>query len=160
MNPVLEEFDTDLDKALRQQSRLKMLIEGAFQRPDVRKKSMMDALLITAHNMFQAMMDIFRPIYGNYRDDHVMLRTLTRTDGFIWRIDHVIYIRLWLNGRHQQHKKKRFQSFLKKMENFINGHFQGRAATLNIEIVNTTKELFSITKNQGIQIVTPSSLED
>jgi hypothetical protein len=160
MNRYLEKIETDLDTTLRQQSRLKILIDGCYQRPDIQKKSMMDALRISAHNMFQEMMKVFRPIYGNYRNDHVMLRALTRSDGFIWRIDQIVYIRLWLEGRHQPHKIKRFQSFLKKMENFINGHFRGRAATVNIEIVNTTKEVFSITKNHGIQIVTPSSLED
>jgi len=156
----LEHLDTDLETTLRKQSRIKILVKDGYQRPNIRKKSMMDALRIVAHNMFQNMINIFRPIYGNYRNDHVMMRALTRTDGFIWRSDRVIYIRFWLRGRQQQHTKERIHQFVKHMENFINAHFRERADTVNIGIVSTTKEIFSINNNHGVQVVTPSSLEE
>ena len=159
-NQFLEKLDADLDRTLRKRSRLEILIEGSCQRPDIRQKAMMDALRIVAHNMFQAMMEIFRPIYGNYRNDHVMLRMLTRTDGFIWRTDRLVQIRLWLKGRYQSRQKKAFQSFLDQMNNFINGHFSGRAAPVNIGLVDTTSELLSLTRKHGVQIVHPSCLKE
>lgn len=157
-NQCLAKLDADLDRTLRQKSRVKILVEGCYQRPDIRQKAMMDALRITTHNMFQNMMKLFRPIYGNYRNDHIILRMLTRTDGFIWSTDEVIQIRLWLKGRFQTHQKKIFQSFIDRMNTFINGHFCGRAAPVNIQIVDTTRELWSLTQNHGVQIVTPLTL--
>ncbi|MDP6477411.1 MAG: hypothetical protein QF502_05835 [Nitrospinaceae bacterium] len=154
-NQCMLKLDADLDNTMRKQSRLEILIEGCYQRPDIRQKAMMDALRIVAHNMFRSMMDIFRPIYGNYRNDHVMLRMLTRTDGFIWRTDQVVHIRLWLKGRYQTHQKNDFQTFIDQMNNFINGHFCGRAAVVNIGLVDSTSELLSLTRNHGVQIVIP-----
>ena len=121
---------------------------------------MMDAIRIIAYNMFRAMIGIFRPIYNNYRNDHVMLRMLTRTDGFIWRTGQIIHIQLWLKGRYQLHQKKIFQSFIDKMNHFINGHFQKRAATVKIELVDNASKLSSITQNNGVQIVQHHCLKD
>ncbi|MBA7698563.1 hypothetical protein ES703_107241 [subsurface metagenome] len=39
-------------------------------------------------------MDIFRPLYNNYRDDHVILRALTRSLGIIEKRDGVVNIQL------------------------------------------------------------------
>ena len=159
-NRCLEKLDAELDSTLRKQSRLEILIKGCYQRPDIRKKAMMDAIRVIAYNMFRAMIGIFRPIYNNYRNDHVMLRMLTRTDGFIWRTGQIIHIQLWLKGRYPNHQKKIFHSFIDQMNNFINGHFQGRAATVKIGLVDNASKLSSITRNQGVQIVNNPCLED
>ena len=156
-NKSLSNINDRLEKTLREKSRLKGLIEGAYQRPDVRRKAMMDALRITAHNMFQNMMAIFRPFYGNYRNDNVMLRMLTRTDGFMWIEDTTIQIRLWLKGRYANHQKRIFQAFLHKMNDFINGHFSGRAEKVEIDIVDTAEQLLTLSRNHGVQLVTHST---
>jgi len=156
-NESLNKIDAELEYTLRKKSRLQGLIEGAYQRPDIRKKAMMDALRITAYNMFRNMRNIFRPIYGNYRNDHVMLRMLTRTDGFMWVAGTLIQIRLWLKGRYAQYQKKSFETFIQKMTDFINGHFSGRAAKVEIKIIDTTTQLLALSKNHGVQLVTPST---
>ena len=159
-NRRLEKLDAELDSTLRKQSRVQILIKGCYQRPDIRKKAMMDAIRIISYNMFRSMIGIFRPIYNNYRNDHVMLRMLTRTDGFIWRTGQIIHIQLWLKGRYQMHQKKIFHSFIDQMNYFINGHFQGRAATVKINLVDKASKLSTITQNQGVQIVTHPCLKD
>ncbi len=100
--------------------------------------------------MFQNMFRHFRPIYGNYRNDHAMLRMLTRTDGFIWSEDEVVQIRLWLKGRFQTHQKKAFQSFIDRLNSFSNEYFGNRAAPINIRIIDTTSELLALTRNYGV----------
>jgi predicted nucleic acid-binding Zn-ribbon protein len=155
-NDFLDKIDAELQYILREKSRLESLIEGAYQRPDIRRKAMMDALRIIAHNMFRNMMEIFRPIYGNYRNDHVMLRMLTRTDGFMWIAGTTIQIRLWLKGRYADHQKKTFQTFIHAMTDFINGHFSGPADKVEIKIVDTAGQLLSLSRNHGVQLVTPS----
>ena len=156
-NESLNKIDAELEHTLRKKSRLQGLIEGAYQRPDIRRKAMMDALRITAYNMFRNMRNIFRPIYGNYRNDHVMLRMLTRTDGFMWVAGTLIQTRLWLKGRYAQYQKKSFETFIQKMTDFINGHFSGRATKVEIKIVDTASQLLALSKNQGVQLVTPST---
>jgi predicted nucleic acid-binding Zn-ribbon protein len=152
----LSKVDDKLELTLREKSRLEGLIEDAYQRPDIRRKALMDALRVTAHNMFRNMMAIFRPIYGNYRNDHVMLRMLTRTDGFMWTTDTAVQIRLWLKGRYAGHLKKTFQTFISAMADCINGHFAGRAKKVQIEIVDTTDQFSTPSQNHGVQLVTRS----
>ncbi len=150
----LGNLDEKIQLTLRESSRLEGLIKGAYQRPDIRKKAMMDALRVIAHNIFRNMMGVFRPIYGNYRNEHVMLRMLTRTDGFMWTDGNVIQIRLWIKGRYAQHQKKIFQKFLATMTNIINQHFLGRAKKIQIEIVDTAEQFKNIYKNHVVQLVT------
>ena len=150
----LSKVEDKLDLTLREKSRLEGLIEDAYQKPDIRRKALMDALRVTAHNIFRDMMAIFRPIYGNYRNDHVMLRMLTRTDGFMWTTDNAIQIRLWLKGRYANHQKKAFRTFISAMTDFINGHFADRAKKVQIEIVDTTDQFSTPSQNHGVQLVT------
>jgi len=154
----LNKIDADLEHTLRKKSRLEGLIQGAYQRPDIRRKAMMDALRITSHNMFQNIMKIFRPVYGNYRNDHVMLRMLTRTDGFMWIAATVVQIRLWLKGRYAEHQKKIFGTFVQTMTDIINGHFSGRAAKVEIKIIDTASQVVEFYKNQGVLLVSTNTL--
>ena len=43
----------------------------------------MDVIKITARNMFYARLCPFRKLYDNFRDDHVILRNLSRSVGFV-----------------------------------------------------------------------------
>ncbi|HBM16437.1 MAG TPA: hypothetical protein DD381_08885 [Lentisphaeria bacterium] len=43
------------------------------------KKAYLDAVKITARNIFYLLSRIFRPIYNNYRNDHQILRELLRS---------------------------------------------------------------------------------
>jgi hypothetical protein len=149
----LSKIDDQLEHTLRDKSRLESLVKNAYERPDIRRKALMDALRVTAHNMFRDMMAIFRPIYGNYRNDHVMLRMLTRTDGFMWTTDTAIQIRLWLKGRYANHQKKDFQTFICAMTDLINGHFAGRAKKVQITIVDTIDQFSTPSQNHGVQLV-------
>lgn len=109
-----------LCEAVRQQSRLQLLIDNQYQLLDTRCKALLDAVRVTAANMFADLAGIFRPIYGNYRNDHVMLRNLTRADGFLHQADGVIHVRLWLKGRFQPRQLKAFNEFLADITQRIN----------------------------------------
>ena len=60
----------------------------------MRRKAFMDAIRLSSRNIFYCLMDIFRPLYNNYRDDHVILRELTRSLGIIEKREVVINIQL------------------------------------------------------------------
>jgi len=111
-----------INQTLRQDSRLKLLIAENYRRLDMRKKAVMDALRITARNIFFRLHEQFRPLYNNYRDDHVMLRILTRASGLIC-INNVagkIDVLLWLKGHFSAATRTRFDTFLATASTFIN----------------------------------------
>ena len=60
---------------------LEALIEEQYRRLDARRKAFMDAIRLSCRNIFFCLLDIFRPMDNNYRDDHVVLRELTRSMG-------------------------------------------------------------------------------
>ena len=59
------------------------LVETGAQKLDTAPKQYMDIVKITARNIFFNLFKNFRPTYGNFRNDHVMLRELTRAPGFL-----------------------------------------------------------------------------
>lgn len=139
----LDELDGQLDNALRKRSRLQLLIDGCYCRPDTRKKALFDALRITAAAMFRLLLLAFRPIYGNHRNDHVWLRQLTRADGFLLRRDGVIRIGLWLKGSYQTWQLTAFRTFLTEMARGINAQFAGRHAPIEIRVVRKPEQLYA-----------------
>ena len=118
----LADLQARLSEAVRQQSRLRLLIDNRYRLLDSRCKEMLDALRISASNMFAALVAVFRPIYGNYRNDHVMLRNLTRADGFLHNDGQTLHVRLWLKGRFQDRQLKAFRAFLAEMSDRLTAH--------------------------------------
>ncbi len=106
------DLETRLGAAFRSQSRLQLLIDNHYRLLDSRCKATLDALRIAAANLFAALVARFRPLYGNHRNDHVMLRQLTRADGFLHRDGQTVYVRLWLRGRFQDWQTRAFRRFL------------------------------------------------
>ena len=134
-----ENMRKKLDTMLKNTSRLQSLIEQNYRILDIRAKAYFDAHRIVAANMFRNQLQYFRPIYGNYRNDHVMLRQLTRADGFVREIDGCIHIDLWLKGRFQKKQLAAFKTFLAESTENINHYFAGRAQPVRITLWDSTK---------------------
>ncbi len=87
-------------------------------------------------------MDIFRPLYNNYRDDHVILRELARALGIIEKRDGVVNIRPLPTMEFQPKVKQIVSNFLEQMSNLINVHFDGRHLPVRIQLLGDQSELF------------------
>lgn len=114
----IEALDTEAEKlgghlaeAVRKESRLDQLIAGNYQLLDLRRKAYMDALRITAANIFKNLHQSYRAEYDNYRDDHERLRLMTRCSGFLSRTDDAWKVQLWLPGTLQPHTVEAMQRF-------------------------------------------------
>lgn len=81
----LMQLEANIAQMNRKESRLLALVEEKYVRHDMRKKALLDAIRIVCRNIFRAALDIFRPLYNNYRDDHAVLRQLSRSSGVIIR---------------------------------------------------------------------------
>lgn len=59
------------------------LVEEGAQKLNTAPKQYMDIVKITARNIFFKLFESFRPAYNNFRNDHAILRELTRAPGFV-----------------------------------------------------------------------------
>jgi septal ring factor EnvC (AmiA/AmiB activator) len=77
----IKTLDDQLSQHPQQTGRLERLIKEGYHKLNFAPKAFMDAIKITARNLFFRLHRDFRHRYNNYRHDHVILRELTRTVG-------------------------------------------------------------------------------
>jgi hypothetical protein len=116
----IDPLERRLCEAVRKQSRLQLLIDGDYRFLDTRKKSLMDALRISAANMFRNVQEQFRAIYDNFRDDHVLVRMLSRCGGKISATEDTVKIILWLPGTLQPYRVRAFEQLLDDIQQQVN----------------------------------------
>ena len=138
----MENFEKSLMETVRDESRMQALIEEQYFRLDMRRKAFMDAIRLSCRNIFYCLMDIFRPLYNNYRDDHVILRELTRAMGIVEKRDGVIIIQLLPAMEFQPKVKQIVSKFLEQMSERINHYFAGRYLPIHIQLLADQSELF------------------
>jgi len=130
----IEPLEERLCNAVRKQSRLQLLIDGSYMLLDTRRKSCMDALRVTASNMFRNVQERFRVICDNFRDDHVMVRMLSRCSGSMTRADGEVLFKVWIPGTLQPHRVRAIQTLLKEIEEQTNSEFAG-AKPMRLKLV-------------------------
>ncbi len=113
-----------LCNAVRKKSRLQLLTDGDYRFLDTRKKSMMDALRVSASNMFRNVQEQFRVILNDFRDDHVLVRMLSRCAGSMTRSRAETTFTLWLPGTVQPHRIRALAALLELVEKQTNGQIQ------------------------------------
>jgi len=120
----IEPLEAQLCKAVRKESRLLLLTEGDYRFLDTRKKSMMDALRVAASNMFRNIQEQFRVILNDFRDDHVLVRMLSRCAGSMTRSTEDTVFKLWLPGTVQPHRIRALEDLLEMIETQTNSQIQ------------------------------------
>lgn len=116
----IEPLERRLCEAVRKKSRLHLLIDGQYRLLDTRKKSMMDALRIAASNIFRNVQEQFRAIYDNFRDDHALVRMLSRCSGTLTKTADEVVFTLRLPGTLQPHRIRAFEALLANVEQQTN----------------------------------------
>ena len=123
----IEELETEIEpltaqlcEAVRKQSKIQLLIDGNYQLLDTRRKSMMDALRVTASNMFRNVQQRFRAILDNFRDDHFLVRMLSRCPGTLTKTPDEVRVKLWISGTIQAHRICAIEKLLREAEQQIN----------------------------------------
>ena len=109
---------------VRKESRLLLLTEGDYRFLGTRKKSMMDALRVAASNMFRNIQEQFRVILNDFRDDHVLVRMLSRCPGSMTsNTEHTLF-KIWLPGTVQPHRIRALEVLLELIEKQTNSQIQ------------------------------------
>ena len=130
LHQQIDQVNAQLAQVARTESRLLMLIEEQYVRPNMDRKALVDAVRITARNVFCRALKEFRPYYDNYRDDHVVLRALTHAVGIV--VPHPSRIDVYLLPRLDREPEEwdRITTFLQDREERIKQRFGTRVRFL------------------------------
>ena len=128
--------DKRMAESVRKESRLEALIEEQYLRLDTKRKAFMDAVRISSRNIFCKLAMQFRPLYNNYRDDHFIVRELTRAAGIIHKRNGMAHLLLMPTMQFQPATREIVQSFLTRMSQQINHHFEGRSMPIHIQLLD------------------------
>ena len=79
----IDQISQKLEETSAEESRLEKMIEREAVKMKGDRKRLMDALKILARNLFYTLLSPFKADYDNYRDDHVIFRSLTTCGGLI-----------------------------------------------------------------------------
>jgi DNA repair exonuclease SbcCD ATPase subunit len=83
LHEKLKENQMKKEAVEQEVSRVDQLIEQDMVRMDTGAKRLMDAIKVTARNLFYRALAPFKEAYDNYRDDHDYFRQLTLTAGVL-----------------------------------------------------------------------------
>ena len=131
----LENAEQKQADELKEESRIKQLVDGNYQLIDTRRKAYIDALRINAANIFRSINDEYRTIYDNYRDDHYYLRLLSRACGVINSTQSELTVSLWLPGTIQKHIIRAMEKLTEKLTEEINLKKSKSKRKLKIELL-------------------------
>ena len=134
----IQKINEKILRIMKDESRLHRLIKDEYYMPDVRAKNYMDMLKISARNIFYKLLEVFRPLYDNYRDDCALLREITRLSGIVVREGGMITVKLWAQADYQPRQLSVITTFLRMMTEFINANFKDKFAPIKIEILPST----------------------
>ena len=116
----IEPLEAQHCNAIRKQSRLQLLIDGNYRLLDTRRKAMMDALRVTAANIFRNVLEQFRAIDNNFRDDHALVRMLSRCSGTMTRTPDAVTFRIWVPGTIQPYRLRAMEALLEQAQQQTN----------------------------------------
>jgi len=135
-NREVELAEKRMAESVREESRLQALIDERYLRLDTRRKAFMDAIRISCRNIFCKLAMEFRPLYNNHRDDHFIVRELTRSPGIIHKRDGLAHVMLMSAMQFQPAVRDVVQIFLAKISQQINAHFAGRSMPIHIQLLD------------------------
>lgn len=131
----IAKLEAQMETVVREDSRLRLLLETGAVRPDTRAKAIMDAHKVTAHNIFACLLAEFRKHYDNLRDDAVILRLLTRSPGCLRMDGDALEVALWMPADLPPATRETVRRFLADMSRQINEHFMGQFVEVRVRLV-------------------------
>ena len=125
-------------------SRLEEVIQDEFHRLNTRRKALLDSIKIIARNMFYQQLEPFRQLYDNYRDDHVILRNLSRADGFVYFGRNSIEVILCPTMQYQPQIRCHIEAMLEQLNDQTPLMPDESGRTIHFQLKKKTSKLFAI----------------
>jgi hypothetical protein len=133
----IDALDDQLRHTPHTESRLERLIEQGSARLHTTRKAFFDAVRITCCNIFLAAVDVLRGFYDNRRDDHVLLRALSRAPGFLTYRGGTLHIRLMPELNVPPKTLTALNAFCQEATILVNRTWAGRASPVHITVTQT-----------------------
>jgi hypothetical protein len=141
-----EEEKSTLEKEV---SRIDQLINQEMVRMDIGNKTLMDAIKITARNLFYRFFAPFKAAYDNYRDDHDHYRQLTQCDGVLRWTGTEIEVHLVPQVNYPPKLRKIISAHLEQLNTGGLTLPDGSARPLRLRL--TRKEQITVRINDGLE---------
>jgi hypothetical protein len=119
-----------IDQTPSELSRLEQVLEEGYRKLNFMPKTFMDAIKIIARNIIYRLLQPFRLIYNNRRNDHVLVRELMTAAGWIEENHSTIFIKLFPSRQYQPAIKKDVLSFLVIMSYELNRFYKTEKAII------------------------------
>ena len=152
----VENAEKRMAESAREESRLQALIDEQYLRLDTRRKAFMDAIRISCRNIFCKLAMEFRPLYNNYRDDHFIVRELTRSSGIIHARNGSAHVLLMPAMEFQPATQQIVQTFLARVSQQINDHFGSRSMPIHIQLLDDNSSDLDIDQHGLRWVASPS----
>lgn len=156
----LKEMEKQMGNAEKEQSRLQAAVKGNFLKLDMLQKSVMDSIKILARNMFYIMLEPFKKMYDNYRDDHVIFRNLTRAHGCIRLGEHFVDVTLFPTAHYQPKIRRIMETIFKKNNEESLPLPDGSGRTIRFFLGKKESKLFTVKAMDGVSIMEPGSIQN
>ena len=94
LSQTLSQLDTEIAAATQTESRLETMIAAEMVRMEPQSKRLLDALRLSARNLFYRALQPFKNAYDNFRDDHDYFRKLSQSPGVLEFREHEVVVHL------------------------------------------------------------------
>jgi len=119
----IKKLDDDIGIEPMEVSRLESILESEYRKLNFMPKTLMDCVKVTARNIIYKLLEEFRPLYDNFRNDIVILNELIMSTGYIKETSKTIIISLYPSRQYSQSVKKVIVRFLMKLSYKVNSSY-------------------------------------
>lgn len=143
LSEEIEGIRGQLEHTRKEESKLQHLIDEGYVQLKTDVKTLMDAIKLLARNIFYLSFRPFKEKYNNYRDDHVLFRHLSRSDGMITADQKRFEVELMPKMNCPPKLQKIFGEVLQEINENRQITIDGTERELTLELATEVKSFFA-----------------
>jgi hypothetical protein len=120
----IEKLEDEIGVEPTEVSRLESILEAEYRKLNFMPKMLLDCTKVIARNIIYKLLEQFRPLYNNFRNDIVLLRELIMATGYIEETSSTIIVSLYPARQYPEAVKKLIIRFLMKLSYDVNSLYQ------------------------------------
>lgn len=144
LSKLLEEKELQRDHTEKLISKNKELSQQNYQRLNMTVKLYMDIIKIIARNIYYKSFQMFKKLYNNYRDDHLIYRNLISCNGFISFENEMIQIKLCPEMELQPKVKVILDQIIQNINQLNPTIPNGGTKSFNLSLYGSNESFFAI----------------
>jgi hypothetical protein len=142
----IEGISGQLEHTRKEESKLQHLIDEGYVQLKTDAKTLMDAIKLLARNIFYLSFRPFKEKYDNYRDDHVLFRHLSRSNGMVTADRERFKVELMPKMNCPPKLQKIFGEILEEINENHQITMDGSDRELTLDLTTEVKSFFAFSK--------------